>query len=67
MGLPAVITHAYPTNRCLQGTIDQVDGLIAFDRESERLLHWDVQIQGVCQLLNDILDGAAARGLQVAS
>lgn len=50
----------------MQGTIDQVDGLIAFDRESERLLQWDTQIQSVCQSLNDILDGAAARGLQVA-
>lgn len=50
----------------MQGTIDQVDGLIAFDRESERLLHWDTQIQSVCQSLNDILDGATARGLQVA-
>lgn len=50
----------------MQGTIDQVDGLIAFDRESERLLQWDAQIQGVCQTLNDVLDGAAARGLQVA-
>lgn len=49
-----------------QGTIDQVDGLIAFDRESERLLQWDAQIQGMCQTLNDILDGAAARGLTVS-
>jgi COP9 signalosome complex subunit 4 len=47
----------------LKGTIDQVDGLIAFDREGERLLQWDDQIQGVCQSLNNILDGAAARGV----
>lgn len=47
----------------LQGTIDQVDGLIAFDSEGERMLQWDDQIQSVCQSLNSILDGAAARGL----
>lgn len=50
----------------LKGTIDQVDGLIAFDRESERLLQWDAQIQGMCQTLNDILDGATARGVTVS-
>lgn len=57
------------TVQCMhaQGTIDQVDGLIAFDGERERLLQWDDQIQGVCQSLNDILDGAVTNNLPIAA
>lgn len=41
---------------CLQGSIDQVDGLIRFDTASEQLLQWDEQIQKVCNQLNGIAD-----------
>lgn len=51
----------------VQGTIDQVDGLIAFDGEGERLLQWDDQIQGVCQSLNDILDCSVTHSLPIAA
>lgn len=47
----------------MQGSIDQVAGLIHFDSGGERLLQWDAQIQSACSALNDILKGATARGL----
>ncbi|KAK9863293.1 hypothetical protein WJX84_010863 [Apatococcus fuscideae] len=40
----------------LQGSIDQVEGLIRFDTASEQLLQWDEQIQKVCNQLNGIAD-----------
>lgn len=48
----------------LQGSIDQVDGMIRFDAHSEELLHWDDQIQSICNQLNNILEGTVARNIQ---
>ncbi|KAK9810912.1 hypothetical protein WJX73_007661 [Symbiochloris irregularis] len=49
----------------LQGSIDQVDGMIRFEAHSEELLHWDDQIQSICNQLNTILETSAARGILV--
>ncbi|EIE27709.1 hypothetical protein COCSUDRAFT_45959 [Coccomyxa subellipsoidea C-169] len=49
----------------LQGSIDQVDGLLHFDSDTEGLKQWDEQIASVCNQLNSILDSAADRGLPV--
>ena len=49
----------------LQGSIDQVDGMIRFESHSEELLHWDDQIQSICNQLNGILESSASRGIHV--
>jgi len=51
---------------CLQGCIDQVDGLIYFDTDAKELQQWDNQIQSVCTQLNQIMDTFAARSIQAA-
>ena len=47
----------------LQGSIDQVEGLISFSTDAEELLQWDAQIASVCNQLNTMLDSAAAKGI----
>jgi COP9 signalosome complex subunit 4 len=49
----------------VQGSIDQVDGLLHFETDMEGLKQWDEQIASVCNQLNNILDSAADRGLPV--
>ena len=51
--------------RVLQGSIDQVDGLLCFETDAEGLQQWDEQIGLVCNQLNTILESAAAQGLLV--
>ncbi|BDA48473.1 COP9 signalosome complex subunit 4 [Coccomyxa sp. Obi] len=51
----------------LQGSIDQVDGLLHFETDTEGLKQWDEQIASVCNQLNSILDSAAERGLPVVA
>jgi len=51
--------------RVLQGSIDQVDGLLCFETDAEGLQQWDEQIGLVCNRLNTILESAAAQGLLV--
>ena len=48
---------------CLQGSVDQVDGLLCFETDTEGLQQWDEQIGLVCNRLNTILETAAAKGL----
>ena len=50
---------------CLQGSIDQVDGLLRFETDAEGLMQWDEQIGLVCNRLTTILETAAAKGLLV--
>lgn len=51
----------------VQGSIDQVDGLLHFETDAEGLKQWDEQIASVCTQLNNILDSAADRGLPVSA
>ena len=50
---------------CVQGSIDQVDGLLRFETDAEGLQQWDEQIGLVCNRLNTILETAAAKGLLI--
>ena len=47
----------------MQGSVDQVDGLLCFETDAEGLQQWDEQIGLVCNRLNTILESAAAKGL----
>ncbi len=47
----------------MQGSVDQVDGLLCFETDTEGLQQWDEQIGLVCNRLNTILESAAAKGL----
>ncbi|CAL5223938.1 g6541 [Coccomyxa viridis] len=47
----------------LKGSVDQVDGLLCFETDTEGLQQWDEQIGLVCNRLNTILESAAAKGL----
>ncbi|GLU04411.1 hypothetical protein SLE2022_215610 [Rubroshorea leprosula] len=49
----------------MRASIDQVEAVIHFEDDTEELQRWDQQIVGVCQALNDILDGMAKMGLAV--
>ncbi|XP_010540351.1 PREDICTED: COP9 signalosome complex subunit 4 isoform X2 [Tarenaya hassleriana] len=49
----------------MRGSIDQVEAVIHFEDDTEELQQWDHQISGLCQALNDILDGMAKKGLPV--
>lgn len=49
----------------MQGSIDQVDGVIQFTDSSEQLEHWDQQIMGLCQAMNDIIAEMGRKGLKV--
>ncbi|PIA52568.1 hypothetical protein AQUCO_01000441v1 [Aquilegia coerulea] len=49
----------------MRGSIDQVEALIHFEDDTEELQQWDQQIVGLCQALNDVLDGMAKRGMAV--
>mmetsp|Transcript_12598 Transcript_12598/g.32285 ORF Transcript_12598/g.32285 Transcript_12598/m.32285 type:complete len:396 (+) Transcript_12598:249-1436(+) len=49
----------------MQGSIDQVAGVIRFDVASEELQHWDQQIMGVCQTVNAIIEDMARKGIKV--
>ncbi|XP_074272298.1 COP9 signalosome complex subunit 4 [Silene latifolia] len=49
----------------MRGSIDQVEAVIHFEDDTEELQQWDQQIVGVCQALNDILDGMAKKGYQI--
>lgn len=64
--LHAALSSRHTLNQSwLQGSIDQVEGIIRFDAHSEELLHWDDQIQSICNQLNGILDSCASRGIPV--
>lgn len=43
----------------------QEEAVIHFEDDIEELQQWDQQISGLCQALNDILDGMAKKGLPV--
>ncbi|CAF2091709.1 COP9 signalosome complex subunit 4 [Brassica rapa] len=49
----------------MRGSIDQEEAVIHFEDDIEELQQWDHQISGLCQALNDILDGMAKKGLPV--
>ncbi|XP_042492108.1 COP9 signalosome complex subunit 4 [Macadamia integrifolia] len=49
----------------MRGSIDQVEGVIHFEDDTEELQQWDQRIVGLCQALNDILDSMAKKGLPV--
>ncbi|XP_010442092.1 PREDICTED: COP9 signalosome complex subunit 4-like [Camelina sativa] len=49
----------------MRGSIDQEEAVIHFEDDIEELQQWDQQISGLCQALNDILDGMAKKGLPV--
>lgn len=40
----------------LQGTIDQVEGLIHFEDSLEQLVQWDKQVATACVKVDNILD-----------
>ena len=48
---------------CLQAVIDQVDGIITFDADTETQLLWDEQISSICAQLNAVVD-ASTGGIQ---
>jgi hypothetical protein len=50
----------------VQGSTDQVEGLIFFDDKLEPLLQWDLQIQAVCGKVNDIIDAMGKAGIKAA-
>ncbi len=39
----------------VQGSIDQVDGLLSFTAGSGQLVQWDLQIESVCHQLDEVL------------
>jgi COP9 signalosome complex subunit 4 len=47
----------------MQGSIDQVDGLLRFEVDTEGLRQWDEQVAFICNELNTILDAAGEKGL----
>ncbi|XP_049362848.1 COP9 signalosome complex subunit 4 isoform X1 [Solanum verrucosum] len=49
----------------MRGSIDQVEGVIHFEDDTEELQQWDQQIMGLCQALNDVLDSMAKKGLPI--
>ncbi|PHT98788.1 COP9 signalosome complex subunit 4 [Capsicum chinense] len=49
----------------MRGSIDQVEGVIHFEDDTEGLQQWDQQIMGLCQALNDVLDSMAKKGLPI--
>lgn len=49
----------------MRGSIDQVDAVIHFEDDTEELQRWDQQISGLCQALNDILDGMSSKGISI--
>jgi COP9 signalosome complex subunit 4 len=49
----------------MRGSIDQEEAVIHFEDDVEELQQWDQQISGLCQALNDILDGMAKKGMSV--
>lgn len=51
----------------MQGSIDQVDGLLCFDADVEGLKQWDEQIASICNQLNSVLESAAGKGLPVTA
>eukprot|EP00899_Mesostigma_viride_P016333 jgi/Mesvir1/24700/Mv21983-RA.1 len=46
----------------MKGSIDQVDGVIHFEKNVEELVQWDHQIQNVCLAVNSILEKMVKRG-----
>ena len=61
------IRHKGPLYGCMQGSIDQVDGLLCFDADVEGLKQWDEQIASICYQLNGLLESAADKGLPVTA
>jgi hypothetical protein len=52
----------------LQGSIDQVEGLIHFEDSLEQLVQWDRQVAATCVKVDNILEQvAAAHGAAVAA
>ncbi|KAK6115819.1 hypothetical protein DH2020_008088 [Rehmannia glutinosa] len=49
----------------MRGSIDQVEAVIHFEDDTEEMQQWDQQIFGLCQALNEILDGMAKKGLPI--
>ncbi|PHT50916.1 COP9 signalosome complex subunit 4 [Capsicum baccatum] len=47
----------------MRGSIDQVEGIIHFEDDTEERQQWDEQIMGLCQALDDVLDSMAKKGL----
>ncbi|PHU20594.1 COP9 signalosome complex subunit 4 [Capsicum chinense] len=47
----------------MRGSIDQVEGVIHFEDDTEERQQWDEQIMGLCQTLDDVLDSMAKKGL----
>jgi COP9 signalosome complex subunit 4 len=50
----------------MKGTIDQIEGLLAFDSGAEVLQTWDGQISNVCTNMADCLANIAKSGIEVA-
>jgi COP9 signalosome complex subunit 4 len=52
----------------LQGSIDQVEGLIHFEDSLEQLVQWDRQVAATCVKVDNILEQVvAANGAAVAA
>ncbi|XP_062216515.1 COP9 signalosome complex subunit 4-like [Phragmites australis] len=49
----------------MRGSIDQVEAVIHFEDDTEKLQQWDQQIAGLCQALNDILDSMSSKGIAI--
>ncbi|KAG6608525.1 COP9 signalosome complex subunit 4, partial [Cucurbita argyrosperma subsp. sororia] len=49
----------------MRGSIDQVEAVINFEDDIEEFQQWDEQIIGLCQALNDTLDGMAKKGVHL--
>ncbi|KAF3446294.1 hypothetical protein FNV43_RR11473 [Rhamnella rubrinervis] len=49
----------------MRGSIDQVEAVIHFEDDTEELQQWDQKIVGLCQALNDVLDGMAKKGMSI--
>ncbi|GAQ90122.1 hypothetical protein KFL_006030050 [Klebsormidium nitens] len=50
----------------MKGSIDQVEGIIQFETETEEIKQWDHQIAAVCFAVNGILDNMQKKGMAIA-
>lgn len=49
------------TDDRLSGSIDQIDGIIYFQNESDSLQVWDSQIEQICRNVSDCVEGIAKK------
>mmetsp|Transcript_11246 Transcript_11246/g.13285 ORF Transcript_11246/g.13285 Transcript_11246/m.13285 type:complete len:397 (-) Transcript_11246:32-1222(-) len=50
----------------MKGSIDQVEGIIFFDKDVQELGQWDTQIASLCTSVNSIVDDMGKKGIPIA-